>query len=144
MTTQLEKTRALIREAKLDAAFHQILKLTANTLQETQFVQLNSQWSEIQFLHLNGRMAFDEYFAERNRITMAFLTRIDDIEAESEVVNQPKTMSIVGEMELDIVSKALIDFHDGVIDLPSDLEARAVYAHYWALLTKKNIQIGRK
>ncbi len=144
MTTQLEKTRALIREAKLDAAFHQILKLTANTPQETQFVQLNSQWSEIQFMHLNGRMAFDEYFAERNRITMAFLTRIDDIEAESEAENTPKTVSIVGEIELDIVSKALIDFHDGVIDLPNDPEARAVYAHYWALLTQKNIQIGRK
>jgi Effector-associated domain 11 len=144
MTTQLEKTRALIREAKLDAAFHQILKLTANTPQETQFVQLNSQWSEIHALHLNGQMAFDEYFAERNRITMAFLTRIDDIEAESEAVSKPKTVSIVGEMELDIVSKALIDFHDGVIDLPTNPEARAVYAHYWALLTKKNIQIGRK
>ena len=144
MTTQLEKTRTLIREAKLDAAFHQILKLTANTPQETQFVQLNSQWSEIHALHLNGQMAFDEYFAERNRITMAFLTRIDDIEAESEAVSKPKTVSIVGEMELDIVSKALIDFHDGVIDLPTDPEARTVYAHYWALLTKKNIQIGRK
>ena len=144
MTTQLEKTRTLIREAKLDAAFHQILKLTANTPQETQFVQLNSQWSEIHALHLNGQMAFDEYFAERNRITMAFLTRIDDIEAESEAVKKPKTVSIVGEIELDIVSKALIDFHDGVIDLPTDPEARAVYAHYWALLTKKNIQIGRK
>ncbi len=144
MTTQLEKTRTLIREAKLDAAFHQILKLTANTPQETQFVQLNSQWSEIHALHLNGQIAFDEYFAERNRITMAFLTRIDDIEAESEAVSKPKTAAIVGEMELDIVSKALIDFHDGVIDLPNDPEARVVYAHYWALLTKKNIQIGRK
>jgi hypothetical protein len=34
MTNILKKTRALIREAKLDAAFHQILQLTANSPQD--------------------------------------------------------------------------------------------------------------
>jgi hypothetical protein len=75
---------------------------------------------------------------------MAFLTRIDDIEADSEPSEKPVKLSIEGKTEMDIVAKALIDFHDGVIDLPDDPDERLVYAHYWALLTKKNIQIGRK
>jgi hypothetical protein len=147
MTNTLEKTRILIREAKLDAAFHQILKFTANTPQETQFVQLNSQWSEIQSLHLNGRMSFDEYFAKRNSITMAFLTHVDEMEAAINApppVDVPVVLPIKGETELDIATKALMDFHDGIIDLPSDPNARIIYARYWALMTKKNIQIGRK
>lgn len=144
MINILEKTRALIREAKLDAAFHQILQLTANSPQETPFVQLNSQWSEIKSMHLNGHISFEDYFAERNRITMAFLTRIDDIEATTPQDKKPKGLSIEGKMEADIVEKALIDFHDGVLDLPADPDARSIYVHYWALFTKKNVQIGRK
>ena len=80
MTDTLEKARTLIKEGKLDAAFHQILQVTANTPNETLFVQLNAQWSTISLMQLNGQVALDEYLTERNRITRAFLAQVDEIE----------------------------------------------------------------
>ena len=148
MTDTLEKARALIKEGKLDAAFHQILLKTANTSYETLFVQLNAQWSTISTLHLNGQMSLDEYLVGRNRITGAFLAQLDDIEVTLESAEKPTIkpnhLSIEGKTEADIVEKALIDFYEGVLDLPKDLEKRAIYANFWTLLMQKNIQRGRE
>ena len=148
MTNTLEKARTLIKGGKLDAAFHQILQATANTSYETLFVQLNAQWSTISTLHRNGQMPLDEYLVDRNRITGAFLTQLDEIEATLEPAEKPTVkphpLSIEGKMEADIVEKALIDFYEGVLDLPKDPEKRAIYVHFWTLLMQKNIQRGRE
>ena len=148
MTDTLEKARALIKGGKLDAAFHQILQATANTPYETLFVQLNAQWSTISTLHRNGQMSLDEYLVDRNRITGAFLAQIDEIEAaiepEEKPTPKPSHLSIEGKTEADIVEKALIDFYEGVLDLPKDPEKRAIYVHFWTLLMQKNIQRGRE
>ena len=144
MTDTLEKARTLIKEGKLDAAFHQILLKTANTPYETLFVQLNAQWSTISLMQLNGQVALDEYLTERNRITRAFLAQVDEIEAalepEEKPTPKPSHLSIEGKMETEIVAKVLIDFYDGVLDLPKNAEERAIYLHYWTLLMQKNIQ----
>ena len=148
MTDTLEKARALIKGGKLDAAFHQILQATANTPYETLFVQLNAQWSTISTLHRNGQMSLDEYLVDRNRITGAFLAQLDEIEATIEPREKPTVkpnhLSIEGKTEADIVEKALIDFYEGVLDLPKDPEKRAIYVHFWTLLMQKNIQRGRE
>ena len=148
MTDTLEKARALIKGGKLDAAFHQILQATANTPYETLFVQLNAQWSTISLMQLNGQVSLDEYLTERNRITRAFLAQIDEIEAAIEPREKPTVkpnhLSIEGKTEADIVEKALIDFYEGVLDLPKDPEKRAIYVHFWTLLMQKNIQRGRE
>ena len=147
MTDTLEKARILIKEGKLDAAFHQILLKTANTSYETLFVQLNAQWSTISTLHLNGQMSLDEYLVGRNRITGAFLAQLDEIEEALEPAEKltikPKHLSIEGKTEADIMEKALIDFYEGIVDPPKDLEKRAIYANFWTLLMQKNIQRGR-
>ena len=148
MTDTLEKARTLIKEGKLDAAFHQILLKTANTSYETLFVQLNAQWSTISTLHLNGQMSLDEYLVGGNRITGAFLAQLDDIEVTLEPTVKPTIipnhLSIEGKTEADIMEKALIDFYEGVLDLPKDPEKRAIYVHFWTLLMQKNIQRGRE
>ena len=148
MTDTLEKARTLIKEGKLDAAFHQILLKTANTSYETLFVQLNAQWSTISTLHRNGQMSLDEYLVVGNRITGAFLAQLDEIEATLEPAVKPTIkpnhLSIEGKTEADIMEKALIDFYEGVLDLPKDPEKRAIYVHFWTLLVQKNIQRGRE
>ena len=147
MTDTLEKARALIKGGKLDAAFHHILQATANTSYETLFVQLNAQWSTISTLHRNGQMSLDEYLVDRNRITGAFLTQLDEIETTLEPAEKstikPNHLSIEGKMETDIVAKVLIDFYDGVLDLPKDTDERAIYVHYWTLLMQKNVQSSK-
>lgn len=144
MTDTLEKARTLIKEGKLDAAFHQILQVTANTPNETLFVQLNAQWSTISLMQLNGQVALDEYLTERNRITRAFLAQVDEIEAaiepEEKPMPTPSHLSVEGKMETEVVAKVLLDFYDGVLDLPKNANERAIYLHYWTLLMQKNIQ----
>ena len=134
----------MIREAQLDIAFHQILKLADGNPKQTQFVQLNSQWSEIKSLYLNGRLTFDVYFSERSRITLSFLTWLDDLEEFFQTAETAKTIDIEEHKDVILAAKALLDYHQDYFDPPAKEEDKIQYAYYWASFMKKNIKALKK
>jgi Effector-associated domain 11 len=128
-----EKIRQMVQVAELDMAFQHILAVTQEDADHNKFVQLQSQWTEIQALYIQGLLAFDDYFKERNRITFAFLTFLSHLSApiirDSKYIKESTSLS---ENHLTIIIQALEDYANNKLQMPQSQMEKRLYLRTWA------------
>jgi Effector-associated domain 11 len=125
-----------LQRSELETAFEDILSVADAIDARNKFVLLQSQWTEISALYLQGQLSFEAYFKEKNRIVFAFLTFLDTIDVPSEGQTVLPTASFMPEIRyLNVVKKALTDFNNGKpLQLPEDPMERKYYLDTFALM----------
>lgn len=142
-----EKIRQLLQYAELDTAFdHAHASIAVDKIEnQNNFILLQAQWTEINALYGQGRLSFEEYFKEKNRITFAFLTFLEQIDVPSASKNVSLQSFVkTDEDYFDSVKKGLMDFSNGELPrFPKDPTEREYYSNAFAYMlyrTLKNLK----
>ena len=141
-----EKIRQLLQYSELDTAFELVLTVTDDIDIQNKFILLRSQWVDIQTLYLQGQLTFDEYFKEKNRITFAFLTFLENIDVPSESKTPTLKLPIESDTRyFDIVKQAFTDYeNNNPPRLPTDSEEQAYYLNAFLVMLYRTVKHSKK
>jgi hypothetical protein len=141
-----EEIRQLLQQAELTTAFDYVLTAVDDAETQNKFVLLQAQWTEISALYLQGRLSFEDYFKEKNRITFAFLTFLDALGVPSEGKSPLLQVPNISEMSnLNAVKKAFIDYqNNSAPQFPKDPIEREYYSDAFALMLYRTIKNLKK